>query len=228
MPIENLKIFSKIFNFPIDIARSLCYNEHEDKGKGKTKMKTLKWTGAKGNEIELRTECKITMVDDIVDADGWKVNVGKKEKVEAMLEVYVDGKKVDSSWNIAFWKIIDIGNGLKRIWGIEKIAFREDRAEIIGKFLSEVIEAGKSEEAKEAEAARAAEEKAQKIAYAEKVLKAAETTVRNRDGSLMTEAQAEAWKKRYNDINNEGGFGFVPGIITKEMVDAANAILKNN
>ena len=228
MPIENLKIFSKIFDFPIDNARSLCYNEVKDKGKGKMKMKTLKWTGVKGNEIELRAECKITMVDDIVDADGWKVNVGKKEKVEAMLEVYVDGKKVDSSWNIAFWKIIDIGNGLKRIWGIEKIAFREDRAEIIEKFLSEVIEAGKSEEAKEAEAARAAEEKAQKIAYAEKVLNAAETTVRNKDGSLMTEAQAEAWKKRYNDINNEGGFGFVPGIITKEMVDAANAILKNN
>lgn len=43
-------------------------------------MKTIKWTGKKGNEIELRASCEITIVPDRVNLDGDVVEVGTKER----------------------------------------------------------------------------------------------------------------------------------------------------
>ena len=51
-------------------------------------MKTLKWTGSKGNEIELKARCKFDMENEIVNADGYKIVTGRKvQRVDAMLEL---------------------------------------------------------------------------------------------------------------------------------------------
>jgi hypothetical protein len=41
----------------------------------------------------------------------------------------------------------------------------------------------------------------------------------------MTNAEYRAWAKQYNDINNEGGEGYIPELITIEQLEAAKKIL---
>jgi len=191
-------------------------------------MKTYQWTTDSGKTIELRARCVVTMADDIRDSDGWEINMGKKESTEAMLEAYVDGVKIDSCWNTAFWSTISITKmpGYKRIWGIEKVAFTTDRAVEIDVFLKSVIAEGTEPAVVETQTAAAKAAKAEKIESAKSVVSASKTTVRNPDGTLMTRAQSSTWKHRYNQINNECGEGFVPEVVTVEDVAWANSVLQ--
>lgn len=52
----------------------------------------------------------------------------------------------------------------------------------------------------------------------EQIIASAKNTIKNADGSLMTNEQARKFTKEYNDFYNEGGEGFLPVIITAEMV----------
>lgn len=188
-------------------------------------MKTMSWTGSKGNEIELRASCVTKMVERELSADGFVYGTETKPYTDANLELWADGKLVDSCRNTNFWRIIDAGNGIKKVWGL-KVGMTAERAAIVEAFLTEVIESGKTEEVREHEAAEVAAEKAAEIKTAQKTIELAEKEpLRNGDGSLLTEAQVKAWKRRYNDINNEGGEGFVPDVITQEELDAAKAML---
>lgn len=74
---------------------------------------------------------------------------------------------------------------------------------------------------------KAEEEKisAARISTAEVIIKKSEKTIRNKDGSLMNEEQANLYKKWWNDTYNEGGEGYIPEIITVEQVEWANKIL---
>lgn len=190
-------------------------------------MKSITWAGLKGNTFELRAECTITMTDDILDADGFKHVVGKKPVTIAKLELFVDGVKKGHCSDVNSWKIIDCINypGYKMVKGLS-VAMSPTQAEMVDAFLKSVIEEGKTAEVKEYEAAIAEAEKVKDIEYAKDILARAEKTTRNKDGSLMTKDQAKAWRKRYNDLYNEGGEGYVPDVITIEQVEYAKSILK--
>jgi len=182
--------------------------------------KAISWIGKKGNNIELRAYCNTTMIDDTVDADGDIINVGKKPYSDANLELWVDGKMMDSCWNTNFWKIIDSGNGFKIVWGL-KIGMADVQADIVAKFMADIIEAGKSDEVIAYEIAKAEAEIAAEKAAAQKIVdEAAKYTA-----PLMTNSQYQVWAKRYNDINNDGGYGYVPEYITVEQFEAAKEIL---
>lgn len=60
------------------------------------------------------------------------------------------------------------------------------------------------------------------IADAESILAAAETTIKNENGTYMTAEQAKDYQSAYNDFYNEGGEGFIPHITTAEAVAWAN------
>lgn len=183
-------------------------------------MKTLAWTGSKGNKIELRAQCETTMVDDIIDADGDKINLGKKPYTEANLELWVDGKKVDSCWDTNFWQIIDTQSGVKKIWGLN-VGMSNEQAIIVEKFLKDVIESGKTEEVKTEEATQTEAERAERKAEAQKVVdEAAKYTM-----PLMTNSAYKAWCKQYNDLHNEGGDGYIPSLITVEQLEYAKKVL---
>ena len=65
------------------------------------------------------------------------------------------------------------------------------------------------------------------IARAKEIIRRAETTaIRNKDGSLMTNKESKLWKKNYNDTYNEGGEGYVPEVITAEMLEWAEKVMK--
>lgn len=42
-----------------------------------------------------------------------------------------------------------------------------------------------------------------------------------KQGELPTQAEYKKWRKHYNDMMNEGGYGYIPEKITKEMYDDA-------
>jgi hypothetical protein len=183
-------------------------------------MKTLTWAGSKGQKIELRAHCKITMVDNVIDADGDKIHVGKKSQTDADLELWVDGKNVDSCWDTDFWKIIDVKPGLKKIWGLP-VAMTPEQAEIVEKFLKDIIESGKSEEVKLTEIAKAEAEKAKRKARAQRIVDAAA----NYTTPLMTDAEYKTWRRNYNNLHNEGGDGYIPERITVEQLEEAKKVL---
>ena len=182
-------------------------------------IKKLSWTGKNGNQIELRATCKTEMVDNIIDLDGLQIKSGKKASTSAMLELWADGKKVDSCWNTAFWKMIGIDNGLEKVWGL-KLAMDAERAKEVQKFLDDVIENGKTAEVKEAEAKKAAEETAKEIATAKSIIEKA-----NGQSEIMTNAEYARWRRNYNNINNEGGEGYIPKLVTAEELQYAKEIL---
>lgn len=94
--------------------------------------------------------------------------------------------------------------------------------EITEEFAQQLIKAEETEEIADIE-----KERQEEISLWENVLKRAENTTKNSDGSLMSTAQAKIWVKNYNDINNEGGEGYVPSVITQENYDYAIAKLNN-
>ena len=185
-------------------------------------MKTINWINSKGNQIELRAYCTITMQDRIADLDGHRFTLGKESSTDADLELWVDGKKIDSCWNTSFWTLIDY-NGVKKIWGLP-IAMTVEQAIIVEAFLNEVIESGKAETVIEHETAKADAEKAKGKAEAQKIIDAAVKYTT----PLMTNAEYKVWAKRYNDINNEGGEGYIPDRITVEQLARANKILEES
>ena len=187
---------------------------------------SINWTGKKGNQIELRAECNITLDDRRVDLDGDVITLGQGTKTRANLELWVDSVKMDSSWDINFWQLIDIPGHpeLKKVWGL-KLAVDLERAAKVEEFLKSVIEAGKSDEVKAYDQSKREHRDMEMLQDAKRTVARAEHTRRNNDGSLMTRAQAKAWRTNYNNIVNEGGEGYIPEIITAEDVAWAEQVL---
>lgn len=65
------------------------------------------------------------------------------------------------------------------------------------------------------------------VEEARSVLEDANNTITNKDGSLMSNKEALEWVKSYNNVNNEGGEGIVPRIITKETVEQAKEVINS-
>lgn len=163
------------------------------------------------------------MVEKTADLDGDIISMGKEPYTKANLELWVDGKKIDSCWNTAFWQIID-AQGMKKVWGLP-VGMSAEQAIKVDEFLKAIIEDGKSPEVKEHEHNKMAAEKTEEIKRAKTIIEKSEKTYKNQDGTLMTSAQAKEWKRQYNNLHNEGGEGYVPEIITQEMYDDAKATL---
>jgi hypothetical protein len=188
-------------------------------------MEQITWTGRSGNKITLKASCETKIVENFADVDGDKVLLGTKSLERANLELWVDGKKIEDCWNTGFWKIVDNKEtGLKKIWGLP-VVMEEGQAKKVEEFLKFVIENGKTEDVKKYEQKLSEEKKEKEISNAIEIIEKSKTTSKNADGTLMTEAEAKKWMKRYNDLYNEGGDGYIPEIITKEQVQYAMSIL---
>ena len=186
-------------------------------------MKSINWIGSKGNKIELRACCVIAMKDETADLDGYIITLDKKPSTDADLELWIDEKKIDSCQDINFWRIIEVQTGFQKIWGLS-VGMTDEQATVVETFLNEVIESGKTEAVKRYEAAKAAAEKAEKKAEAQKIIDAAAKYTT----PIMTNAEYKVWAKRYNDVNNEGGEGYVPDRITVEQLARANKKLEES
>lgn len=172
--------------------------------------------------IEAKYEC--VMENEVFDADGDKI-IGKPKPTEAGrcdMVAYIDGKKIDSCWNTAFWRLIDVKEnpGVKKIWGL-KVGFANPTdAERYEKWIEEIIEGGKSDEVKAYEKAEKEKEIKEKVESAKKTIEKAE-----RQKNIPTKEEAKRRMKQYNDVMNEGGEGYVPYIISVEEYEYAKEIV---
>lgn len=185
--------------------------------------RTYEWKLTDGRTVTLEAEYSEHCEDEVLNLDGDKWNTGKRIiRKSGMLTVYLDGKKFDSCWDTNFWQVIETGKpGIKKIWGIKQIAFTAERAEEIAKFLADAIEAGRDAEAQEIRVAENAAEVAEEIENAEKLIAAAEA-----QKDIPDRAEAKRRMKRWNDVHNEGGEGYVPHIICREEYEHAKQKLE--
>lgn len=188
--------------------------------------KTFTWIGAKGNKFELEAECTMEVRNIVLDADGIEYETKKKEIcINAKLIAKVDGKVVETCNNINFWRIIDLENGLKRIWGINSIGFNAEIAAEIEKFLNKVIESAKTEEVKEFEAEKRDKEATNEIRTAQRIIEIAEVSPKHADGKLYTYNELQDYLKSYNNMFNEGQEGYLPRYVCQEEYEKALGVL---
>ena len=96
----------------------------------------------------------------------------------------------------------------------------------INALIAETSAAAADPEVRREEEKEALKKEQAKRAEAEKIIADAEKSPKNKDGSLMTKEEARRWRARWNNIHNEGGEGFVPDVITVEMLEYAKKVLE--
>ena len=140
------------------------------------------------------------------------INPCKTENVPSdLLTVYVDGKEYDHCNCSGFFKTIDVA-GQKKVWGL-KIAFSNaDDAARYDAWVNSVM-ASDVEEIVEANA--------MEVEEAKSIIAKAES---QRD--IPSREEADRRISDYNRINNEGGEGYVPQIVSQEEYLAAKAVLQ--
>lgn len=100
----------------------------------------------------------------------------------------------------------------------------EENFKLLNDAINQDIEQNTTGEAEKFIKKKEENERQEKIDSLKEILKRAELIKSN--GKLMTDAEAEMWKKNYNDVMNEGGIGYVPEITTIEMVEYAKEELE--
>lgn len=187
-----------------------------------------------GKKVEFEYGYKKEMVDNIVDSDGHLVNIGKKPDVKETITIYGD----DRVFNATKHLVIDVFNDKVtktcKEYGVDTyfksgstvFIFPAEELSIIKEVIAKEREEGTSKEVVGAEMEKKKAEYTDNMRTAEIILsRAANTTIKNADGSFYTREQAKIWKDNYNNAVNEGGKGYVPYVVTVEDVAWANAVL---
>jgi hypothetical protein len=78
---------------------------------------------------------------------------------------------------------------------------------------------------KRLKAAQAEAEHAADVSHAEEIIDCVDMTLRYFNGKLPNSEEVKKWRKAYNDINNEGGEGYIPEVVTEQQVEWAKKIL---
>lgn len=171
-------------------------------------------------KIEAEYECIMEM--ETLGADGWEIPTEEKPTdVASSLVAYVDGKKVDSSRDKSFWGVVDMKEGVKKIWGL-KIGFANpEDAGRYEEWIARIIEDGKSDEVKAYEKAEKEKKAKEKFEMAKKTVAKAES-----QKDIPTREEAKRRMKQYNNTINEGGEGYIPYIVNKEEYEEALKIIE--
>lgn len=184
------------------------------------------WELSDGRTATLKGIYVSALVDDTVDADGDIIVVSKRiSTAGSSLTAYVDGKKVDVCRNPGSWQIINTSSGAKKIWGLPIGFANDDTASAYCDFLAILMQDAPEVVAHKAELQKKEEawQRKAKIAHCKAVVNAAE---KGRIVASREEARrrAESW----NNVVNEGGYGYVPLWVTQEEYDAAVAYLNQH
>lgn len=193
--------------------------------------KSISWKGATGSDLRIEAEYVEEMRPTTADLDGDIITKPSEPlPVISKVTIYKDDAPVDSIRDSGFWHCIprpDLkAKGVTHTIGKAGILSAELAARI-DRMLHEVIRGGQAEDPAVAEyyRAREAAKAEQARAEARRILEKAERCPRKSNGALMSDKEAAAWRRAYNNVMNEGGYGYVPEVITQEQYDAAAKVL---
>lgn len=192
----------------------------------KTTTKEFVWTLSDGRSAKLVGTYVSALVDDTVDADGDVIVVGKRvSTVGSELIAYVDGKKVDVCRNPQSWQIINTSSGAKKIGGLPIGFANDDTASAYCSFLETLmqddpeVEGHKAQQQKKEEA----KQRKRKMEHCKAIVNAAE------NGRVVaSKSEAKQRAETWNNVVNEGGYGYVPLWVTQEEYDNAVAFLNQH
>ena len=191
-------------------------------------MRTITLNTVTGKAVEIEYSYEKRIVDDIIYSDGYEINAGKKEEVKETVTVIANGMKFDAEIrSCGVWtenKIKELCDSVEADLYLKagKVAFifaKED-LEMLKACIKAEREEGTEKELLKKEEERKEMEMKETIETAKRIIAAAKNTVK-KNGKLMTEEEAKAWKEEYNDIANEGGAGCIPNVITREAFNWA-------
>ena len=196
--------------------------------------KSVKWESKSGMAIEAKITVSKNVNEVVAYADGYNVNLGSEIVETIEIAIYIDGKyhsksnelpsvidmtkipaKFAKAFAGAYARVTDTVNCDKAIYTEIINAVEEAINEIKA---IETTEAEKAVEAVENE--KEAEEAAEEIEWAEKVMKEAAGRT-----EILNRANETEWIRSYNNLHNEGGYGYTPQRVTTEDVTRAKQIL---
>ena len=201
--------------------------------------KTVNWTSQTGRAVTIEIELTKKMTSDISYSDGWNVDLGDKVYEEKSIKVYANGKCVDSArqnpriiegifYTDEFKAKVKASGGYAKLtdklvvnetnYNLIMVAINEAELEVAAEFKAEneTIVA----ELEEKEAVEVAKTIANEVKWASRIVEEAEAR-----GEVLTEVQEASWRVNYNNMNNEGGEGFIPTRATTESLSKAREIL---
>jgi hypothetical protein len=175
---------------------------------------------------------KVTGWMEAVTLDGQatgsqRVNVSKK------VEIVANGKVVEYGYHADIIEYNDLSRTLferAKLDKTKKYSRVSDKAITLGAEAAVEINAAIEEMTAEVEIELQGKSEAQKqleqeIEEAKAIVEAAEKEGIN---NLLTAAQLDEWRKRYNDLWNEGGEGYIPPRVSREQYEQAVALLRNH
>lgn len=178
-----------------------------------------------GSTCTIKAEYECVMKSQTIDADGDKITVKAKPTSAGRCNMvaYVDGKKVDDCRNPEGFKLIDATGhpGVKKPWGLRVCIANKEDQERYEKWISEIIDGGKSDEVKAYEKAEKEKQIKEKVEDAKKTIAKAES-----QKDIPTKEEAKRRMKQYNDSMNEGGDGYVHYIISIEEYEYAKKVVE--
>lgn len=148
------------------------------------------------------------------------------------VEIIVNGKVAESG---SFARVLEFNNNTDTFYKRAKLDVTKkytrvgDRAltegEVAGVAINEAIKEMKEELSKQFdEETKESKQERLEIEEAKAIIEQAE-----KEGidNLMNKQEIKQWRKRYNDLYNEGGEGYIPAKVSKESYSWALEILKN-
>lgn len=131
----------------------------------------------------------------------------------SMMVAYLDGKKIGDCWNPSFWGLIET-NGAQKIWGLPIAFSDQSKADAYNAFLADLVQ--EDPEVIAFRAQKAMEEIAKEIEACKEVVRLCEL------GYLVeTAAEVSAKREQWNNLQNEGGSGYVPTWYTRDEYNRA-------
>lgn len=192
----------------------------------------------KGTEVKVSYEYSEKVIDDVINADGDIIGVRKKifkndvlsftvgEKIyvvdEENVSDYMTGAAVERCRELNVNKYYRSNYETN---GRAIFVFDQETVNKIDELINQTVNENRDDEVKKIEDAQNEKKNKAKKEHAKEIIEKAKTTIKNADGTLMNASQARAYRESWNNRYNEGGEGYIPEIITSEMLEKAQKIL---
>lgn len=171
----------------------------------------------------------VTMFTEKVRLDGQETGNEKVNTVKEVEIVAPNGKVVEKG-NVT---ILEYNNLTDALYNKFKLDANKKYTKVGDRAITEGEETGiaiqNAIDELEKELAAEFEVKTNKEVEQEKQVKEAQTVVEmaEREGidNLMSAAEIKTWRKKYNNLHNEGGEGYIPDRISKERYQQALKVL---
>lgn len=190
-------------------------------------QKTIELKTVSGKAIEAIVTYTKRIEEKTIDADGMTIETGKNDIFENIeVEFVKDGKKVDSSsYRTESYSVMIHETTVKGFNGIAcgRVLLSIESGKELKSEIAKMVEENTNDEAKMIKSEKAEEIKNKEVEEAKAIIEKADA-----QKEIPTRKESEKMKKEFNDIYNEGGYGYVPEIIDLETYEMARKVLEKN